>query len=180
MNTLKDSEITEKIIGCAMRVHGELGNGFQEVIYQRSLDIEMKEHGLNVVREFDMPIHYKGHAVGLRRVDFLVENRISVELKALFELEDLHLVQAKNYLEAYNIQTGLLINFGAPRLQFKRLFNNKYKSKNPAYPKHPEHPFHPASHPGSEINSPHPLSAISSLPVSAAKENNCLRKADLY
>lgn len=126
-SNFKDSELTEKIIGCAMRVHSELGNGFQEVIYQRSLEIEMKECGIDCVREYDMPIHYKGHLVGTRRVDFLIEGRISVELKAISDLEDTHLAQAKNYLEAYNIETKLLINFGAMRLQFKRLFNNKFK-----------------------------------------------------
>lgn len=126
---LQDSEITEKIIGCAMDVHNELGNGFQELIYQRSLHIELLNRGLQVDREFEMPIHYKGHEVGTRRVDFLVEGRISVELKAVAELDNSHLAQGKNYLEAYNIQTGLLINFGANRLEFKRLFNNNYKRK---------------------------------------------------
>src|SRR5579872_6991662 len=124
----KDWELTEKIIGCAMRVHSELGNGFQEVIYQRSLDIELKSSNIDAVREFEMPIYYKGHSVGLRRVDFLIERRISVELKAISQLEDIHLAQAKNYLEAYNIETGLLINFGGMRLEFKRIFNNKYTS----------------------------------------------------
>ena len=124
---LKASVLTEKSIGCASRVHSELGKGLQEVIYQRSLDIEMKECGIDCVREYEMPIHYKGHLVGTRRVDFLIEGRISVELKAISDLEDTHLSQGKNYLEAYNIETGLLINFGAMRLQFKRLFNNKFK-----------------------------------------------------
>src|SRR6476620_6452416 len=97
-----DSELTGRIIGCAMRVHAELGNGFQELIYQRSLAIELRDDGLEYSREHEMPIYYKGESVGMRRVDFLVEGRISVELKALIALEDVHLAQAINYLEAYN------------------------------------------------------------------------------
>lgn len=111
-------EITEKIIGSAMKVHGALGNGFQEVIYQRALEIEMKGSGLHFQREFSMPIYYKGLQIRERRVDFFVENKIMVELKAITILENVHLAQAKNYLEAYNIQVGLLINFGAASLQF--------------------------------------------------------------
>lgn len=110
-----------------MSVHNELGCGFQEVIYQRSLQIELQNTAIRAEREFDMPINYKGNPVGTRRVDFLIEGRISVELKAVSELDNSHLAQAKNYLEAYNLESGLLINFGAPRLQFKRIFNNKYK-----------------------------------------------------
>jgi GxxExxY protein len=127
INMLQDSNITEKIIGSAMTVHNEVGNGFQEVIYQRCLEIEMRNQGLDVIREFDMPIYYKGQHVGSRRVDFLVEGKVSVELKAVAALDDIHLAQGKNYLEAYNIQTGLLINFGGRKLEFKRLFNNKFK-----------------------------------------------------
>lgn len=118
-------DITHRIIGCAMRVHGELGNGFQEVIYQRSLAIEMEDEGLNFLREMEMPIFYKNYQVGSRRVDFYVEDCISVELKALLQLEPVHFAQAINYLEAYKIRNGLLINFGSPSLTFKRLFNKK-------------------------------------------------------
>src|SRR5687767_2267475 len=107
----KYSDITSKIIGCAMTVHRELGNGFQEVIYQRALEIEMEENGLSSIREHEMPVFYKKRQVGTRRVDFLVEEAISVELKALTELENVHLAQAINYLEAYNLHVGLLINF---------------------------------------------------------------------
>ena len=123
----KYSELTGKIIGCAMEVHRYLGNGFQEVIYQRALAIEMSKQGLNFVQEFEMTVFYKGEFVGKRRVDFLVEKVISVELKARSELEDSHLCQAINYLEIYHIETGLLINFGAKSLQFKRLINSKPK-----------------------------------------------------
>lgn len=125
----KDSAITGKIIGCAMEVHSFLGNGFQEVIYQRALAIEMSKQGLNFAREFEMTVFYKGEYVGKRRVDFLVEDAVSVELKAKTELDDVHLNQAINYLEVYHIQTGLLINFGAKSLQFKRLINSKLKPK---------------------------------------------------
>ena len=121
----KDEKLTYEIIGCAMRVHSELGCGFQEVIYQRALAIELKAAGLDFHREFEMPIRYKGQFIGGRRVDFLVSG-ISVELKALTELEDVHLAQAMNYLEAYEIPTGLLINFGAKKLQFHRLTNRKF------------------------------------------------------
>jgi GxxExxY protein len=125
----EQDKITHDIIGCAMEVHSALGNGFQEVIYQRALSIEMNLRGIEHQREFEMPVLYKGFNVGGRRVDFLVTGEISVEIKAVINLEDVHLAQAKNYLEAYNLQTGLLINFGSKSLQFKRLFNKKYKSK---------------------------------------------------
>lgn len=122
---MQHSDITEKIIGCAMEVHRILGNGFQEVIYQRALAIEMETHGIPFSREHEMPVIYKGKNIGSRRVDFLVEDTVSVELKAIINLEDVHLAQAKNYLEAYNLETGLLINFGAKSLQFKRIFNKR-------------------------------------------------------
>lgn len=121
------SELTSKIIGCAMTVHQVLGNGFQEVIYQRALAIEMTLAGIAFEREFEMPIFYKEEQIGTRRVDFLVEGLVSVELKALIELDDGHLAQAINYLEVYNLEIGLLINFGEPSLNFKRLTNRKYK-----------------------------------------------------
>ena len=120
---MKFEEITKRIIGCAMRVHSILGNGFQEVIYQRALEIEMNLEGLGFEREKEMPVLYKEHIIGTRRVDFFVEEKIMVELKALIKLEDVHLAQAKNYLEAYNMEIGLLINFGARSLEFKRIFN---------------------------------------------------------
>lgn len=124
----KYSELTSKIIKCAMAVHSTLGNGFQEVIYQRALEIEMREANLTFNREFEMSIFYKEQQIGTRRVDFLVEGVISVELKAITKLEDVHFAQAINYLEAYNLEIGLLINFGETSLIFKRLTNKKYKS----------------------------------------------------
>jgi GxxExxY protein len=116
-----DDPLTHAIIGCAMKVHSALGNGFQEFIYQRALAIEMEKQGLDFSREQEMPIFYDGIDIGTRRVDFLVENRVLVELKALVKLEDVHLAQALNYLEAFRLPTGLLINFGARSLEFKRL-----------------------------------------------------------
>ena len=110
-----------------MAVHKVLGNGFQEVIYQRALEIELRESGMAFAREFEMPIYYKEAHIGTRRVDFLVEGLISVELKALTKLEDVHFAQAINYLEAYNLEIGLLINFGETSLNFKRLTNKKFK-----------------------------------------------------
>ena len=128
MVEMKYKEITEKIIGSAMKVHAALGNGFQEVIYQRALEIEMGDAGLSFGREFSMPIYYKDKQIGERRVDFFVEEKIMVELKALIRLENVHLAQAKNYLEAYNMEIGLLINFGSISLEFKRIGNSKYKA----------------------------------------------------
>ena len=127
----QQDKITHSIIGCAMEVHNILGNGFQEVVYQRALSIEMNLRNIEHQREFEMPLSYKGFDIGSRRVDFLVMTEISIEIKALINLEDVHLAQAMNYLEAYNLQTGLLIIFGAKSLQFKRLFNKSWKSKNP-------------------------------------------------
>jgi GxxExxY protein len=126
----KYSELTGKIIGCAMEVHKRLGNGFQEVIYQRALEIEMSIAGISFSREFEMPIFYREEQIGTRRVDFFIEGVVSVELKALTALEDVHLAQAINYLEAYNLEIGLLINFGAKSLEFKRLINPKFKASS--------------------------------------------------
>ncbi len=122
---MKYEELTYKIIGCAMEVHKQLGNGFQEVIYQRALAIEMQLQNIEFSREHIMDINYKGYEIGTRRVDFFVENCIMVEIKAIINLEDVHLAQAMNYLEAYNLEIGLLINFGAKSLQHKRVHNNK-------------------------------------------------------
>ena len=111
-----------------MKVHSTLGNGFQEVIYQRALAIEMAEQGLTFLRELEMQIYYRAKEIGTRRVDFLVEDKVMVELKALTMLEDIHLAQAINYLEAYNLEIGLLINFGAQSLEYRRVINGKIKS----------------------------------------------------
>lgn len=124
-------EITYKINGCAMKVHNTLGNGFQEVIYQRCLVIEFGRAGLEFGREIEQTIFYEGVEVGTRRADFVVEGKVIVELKALINLEDVHLAQAKNYVVAYDFSIGLLINFGATSLQFKKVFNPKYNSVNP-------------------------------------------------
>ncbi|MBK9736985.1 MAG: GxxExxY protein [Saprospiraceae bacterium] len=123
----KFSELTGKIIGCAMKVHSVLGNGFQELIYQRALEIEFRKNNISSNREFEMPIFYDDIHIGTRRVDFLVEGKISVEIKALLELEKVHYAQAINYLEAYNLEVGLLLNFGAVSMQHKRFENKKYK-----------------------------------------------------
>ena len=117
-----------------MAVHSALGNGFQEVIYQRALGIEMADQGISFSREHKMPIYYKEQQIGTRRVDFLVESVVCVELKAVIQLEDAHLAQAINYLEAYDLEIGLLINFGARSLEFKRVTNKKFKQKNQGNP----------------------------------------------
>lgn len=124
------SDLTGKIIGSAMEVHRIMGNGFQEVIYQRCLAIEMSKQGLSFTREHEMELYYKDEPVGQRRVDFFVEGKVMVELKAIIQLEDVHLAQAINYLEAYGLEIGLLINFGNTSLQFKRVMKpNKIKNQ---------------------------------------------------
>jgi len=128
-------ELTYKINGCAMKVHNTLGNGFQEVIYQRCLAIELERAGLSFAREQEHTIFYDGINVGTRRADFVVEEKVIVELKAVVNLEDVHLAQAKNYVVAYDFPIGLLINFGAVSLQFKKVFNKKYQINNPENPK---------------------------------------------
>ena len=124
---MKYEDLTYKIIGCAMEVHKHLGNGFQEVIYQRALSIEFDNQGIQYSREHEMQIQYNEQDIGTRRVDFFVENKIMVEIKAIIDLEDVHLAQAMNYVEAYDLEIGLLINFGAKSLQHKRVHNNKIK-----------------------------------------------------
>jgi len=113
-----------------MKVHKTLGNGFQEVIYQRCLAIELKRAGLSFEREVEQTIFYEGINVGTRRADFVIENEVVVELKALVNLENVHLAQAKNYVVAYNFEKGLLINFGSLSLQYKLIFNSKTNSEN--------------------------------------------------
>ena len=110
-----------------MEVHKHLGNGFQEVIYQRALAIEMEMQGISFSREHEMELQYKGHEIGTRRVDFFVEETIMVEIKAVINLEDVHLAQAMNYVEAYHLDIGLLINFGSKSLQHKRVHNNNMR-----------------------------------------------------
>ena len=137
------SELTGKIIGCAMEVHRALGNGFQEVIYQRALDIEMKMQGLTASREHEMDIFYKDIKIGNRRVDFFVEEKVMVEIKAVVQLEDVHLAQAINYLEAYGLEVGLLLNFGNRSLQYKRVMK---PAKN-----RPPKPYNPSDHSPSKL-----------------------------
>ncbi|MBO6535960.1 MAG: GxxExxY protein [Balneolaceae bacterium] len=125
----KYSDLTGRIIKAAMNVHTALGNGFQEVIYQRALQIELRDSNLSFEREQEMPIYYKDTPIGKRRVDFFVEDKIALEIKAVTELQDVHVSQAINYLEAYDLEIGLLINFGARSLQFKRVYNKSFKQK---------------------------------------------------
>ncbi len=119
------SDLTSRIIGSAIEVHKTLGNGFQEVIYQRALSIEMEERGLSFTREHEMELQYKARNIGSRRVDFFVESTVMVEIKAVTQLGDIHLAQAINYLEAYSLEIGLLINFGARSLEFKRVMRKQ-------------------------------------------------------
>lgn len=128
---MKLEDITYKIIGAAMKVHNTLGNGFQEVIYQRCLAIELERAGLSFAREQEHSIFYEGIDVGTRRADFVVENTVIVEIKALINLEDVHLAQAKNYVVAYDFEIGLLINFGSTSLQYKKVFHPVKHPINP-------------------------------------------------
>ncbi|MDO1448440.1 GxxExxY protein [Rhodocytophaga aerolata] len=132
MEELKHKEITEKIIGASFEVHTFLGNGFQEVIYQRALAWEMRQARLDFAREIEQDIFYKDlpDPIGKRRADFIVENKVLVELKALIKLEDVHLAQALNYLKAYRLEIGLLINFGSKSLEFKRLILSNKNQRN--------------------------------------------------
>lgn len=125
MDDITKDELTYKIIGCAMKVHSALGNGFLEIIYQRCLAIELEKQKLLFARELEMPIYYEDVEVGTRRADFIVENKVMVELKAVIKLEDVHLAQGLNYLQAYKIDKGLLINFGSISLEVKRLFRKQ-------------------------------------------------------
>ncbi len=145
MPDFKYGEITEKIIGAAFRIHGTLGNGFQEVIYQRAMVLEFNFVSIIYTREFEMPIYYMDQHIGIRRVDFLVDNKISVELKAVIKLEDVHLAQAINYLEAYNLEIGLLLNFGSKRLEFHRFTNKKYNPRIFHHPTNPANPINPST-----------------------------------
>jgi len=133
-------ELTHKIIGCAMKVHSTLGNGFQEVIYQRALAIEMRKQGLDFAKEMEMTIYYEGEEIGTRRVDFFVEGKIMVELKAIIELNDTNLNQCRNYLEAYHLPVGLLINFGSNSLQYKRIYNSKHPESKLAFKEYGTNP----------------------------------------
>ena len=120
---LKYKDITQKILGAAFEVHKFLGSGFQEVIYQRALAIEMKKAGLEFAREIEQDIYYKNFPkpIGTRRADFVVAGKVLVELKAITELEDVHKAQLLNYLKAYRLEVGLLINFGEKSLRHERL-----------------------------------------------------------
>ena len=117
-----DDDLTHRIIGCAMTVHRALGPGFQEVIYQRALGMELERSGIDFGREVEQPIYYRRVEIGSRRADFIVGNRVLVELKALAALEPVHLAQAKNYVVAYGFDVGLLLNFGAPSLDYRRIY----------------------------------------------------------
>ena len=127
---MEKDPLTYTIIGCAMKVHNTLGNGFQEAIYQRCLQIEFERANLTFGREVEQAIHYEDTVVGTRRADFIVDEKVVVELKAVVSLEDVHLAQAKNYVVAYNLPQGLLINFGSTSLQYKLIFNPRFNNSD--------------------------------------------------
>ena len=129
INAQYSSDLTEKIIKCATEVHKFLGNGFQEAVYRQALAIEFELRNVLFEREFEMPLYYKGEQIGTRQVDFFVDDKIMVEIKAISQLEEVHVAQAINFLEAYNKDMGLLINFGSKNLDFKSITNKKYQSQ---------------------------------------------------
>lgn len=124
------SDITGKIIKCAINAHNKLGCGFQEIIYQRAMKIEMEKEKLEFVSECEMDIYYDGEVIGSRRADFFIEDKVMVELKAITEIEEINKNQIINYLEIYKIDVGLLINFGNKRLEFKRFINEKNNQRH--------------------------------------------------
>jgi GxxExxY protein len=133
---LKYGDITQQVIGCAMKVHGKMRNGYNEAIYAQCFSIELDKAHIKYQKELDIPVYYEQVIVGRRRVDFMIEEKIVVELKAVAELTDQHLAQALNYLECHHLEIGLLINFGAKSLQFKRLINQyAVEQKNRVNPK---------------------------------------------
>ena len=138
-DSLKYSDVTQKIIGCAMIVHSKMRSGYMEAVYQKCLAIELKKAGLRFMQEVEMSIYYDGICVGKRRVDFMVEEKIIVEIKALYDITDQHLAQGLNYLETHHLEIGLLINFDAKSLQFKRLINQQKSlaENNPVNPMNP-------------------------------------------
>lgn len=119
---MQKDDLSYLVIGCAMAVHNELGCGFQKDIYQRALSVELQSRGVPHICEFKMPIVYKGEQIGTRQVDFFINSTLMVELKALSALEPAHLTEAKNFLDAYNLESGLLLNFGTRSLEIKNLF----------------------------------------------------------
>jgi GxxExxY protein len=134
---MEKDDLTYGIIGCAMKVHRELGSGYQEVIYQRSLALELSVAEILFERELKRDIYYKGVHVGTRRADFVIGNKLIIEIKALAKLDDVHLAQVKNYVVAYNYPRGLLFNFGSSSLQYNLIFNHRY-DKNLCHPQSKE------------------------------------------
>lgn len=124
-----DDDLTFRVIGCAMKVHSTLGNGFKEIFYQKALAIELRNAGIKFKSEVEMPVYYEGELLGVRRVDFLVEDIVVLELKAVSIFEPSHLAQGLNYLVAYNVDKGLLINFGGTSLDVKRLRHPRNKTR---------------------------------------------------
>jgi len=146
--SLKYGDITQRIIGCAMKVHNKMRNGYNEAIYSKCLAIEFDRAGIKYQKELDVPVYYEEMIVGRRRVDFMVEEKVIVELKVIAELTDQNLAQALNYLECHKLEVGLLINFGSKSLQFKRLINQERGVQQ----KHPVNPKQILKHPRSWVH----------------------------
>jgi len=125
---LRDSEITEPIIAAAIRVHRELGPGILESRYEQALAVEFALSGTQFIRQHPIPLFYRDHQIGEHRLDFLVEGKIVVELKAVSELEDIHFAIGRSYLKATNLQDGLLLNFATAPLTIKRFCRERSES----------------------------------------------------
>ena len=128
---LRDVQITEQIIAAAIRVHRELGPGFLESIYEEALAVEFALSGIQFVRQYTVPLFYRDHQIGEHRLDFLVEGKIVVELKAVSQLEDIHFAIGRSYLKAICLEDGLLFNFATTPLTIKRFCRERVKSESP-------------------------------------------------
>ena len=122
---LRDSKLTEQIIAAAIRVHRALGPGFLESIYEEALAVEFALSGIQFIRQYPVPLFYRDHQIGEHRLDFLVEGKIVVELKAISQLEDIHFAIGRSYLKATNLDDGLLFNFATAPLTVKRFCREK-------------------------------------------------------
>lgn len=124
------SDITSAILGAAFEVHKQIGCGFVEAVYHRAMLWELYLRKIEHESEKELPIYYKNHKVGSRRADILVNKLVIIELKATSQLENIHLAQAINYLETFNLDVGLLLNFGSRSLEYKRVIHPKYLHRN--------------------------------------------------
>ena len=118
------NQITEKIIGCAYKVSNTLGSGFLEKVYENALAHELRKAGLRVVQQYGIQVYYDGIVAGEYAADLCVEDCVLIELKAVRTFDEVHMAQCLNYLKATDLRICLLINFGRPKVEIKRVVNN--------------------------------------------------------